>query len=142
MQPTKSTEMMVSDEKSTTFGRQGPSRETIIIIMILAVATIVFIVGIALIAIAAKEKGKKARERQVRRRPPQPHQTKQQNVIIQMKRNEWGLVKSSTKSSQHIINSILMKFMMIQMSPLTESKRNSSPMIQRPLRSKLVRTLP
>ena len=87
MQPTKSTEMMVSDEKSTTLGRQGPSRETIIIIMILAVATIVFIVGIALIAIAAKEKGKKAREHQVRRRPPQPHQTKQQNVIIQLRQN-------------------------------------------------------
>ena len=58
MQQTKSTEMMVSDEKSVTFGRQGPSRERIITIMILAVATIIFIVGIALIAIAAKEKGK------------------------------------------------------------------------------------
>lgn len=50
--------MMVSDEKSVTFGRQGPSKERIITIMILAVATIIFIVGIALIAIAAKEKGK------------------------------------------------------------------------------------
>ncbi|CAH3138466.1 unnamed protein product, partial [Pocillopora meandrina] len=50
--------MMVSDEKSITFGRQGPSRERIITIMILAVATIIFIVGIALIAVAAKEKGK------------------------------------------------------------------------------------
>lgn len=58
MQQTKSTEMMVSDEKSVTFGRQGPSRERIITIMILAVATIIFIVGIALIAVAAKEKGK------------------------------------------------------------------------------------
>ena len=58
MQPTKSTEMMVSDDKSTTFGRQGPSRKRIITIIVLAVATIIFIVGIALIAIAAKEKGK------------------------------------------------------------------------------------
>ena len=58
MQPTKSTEMMVSDEKSATFGRQGPSRERITTITVLAVATIIFIVGIALIAIAAKEKGK------------------------------------------------------------------------------------
>ena len=51
-------EMMISEEKTITFGRQGPSRERIIAIMILAVAMIIFIVGVALIAVAANGEGK------------------------------------------------------------------------------------
>ena len=58
MQPTKSTEMMVSDGKGVTFGRERLSKERIITLVVLAVAMIFLIVGIALIAVAAAGKEK------------------------------------------------------------------------------------
>ena len=60
MQPTKSTEMMVSDGKGITFERERLSKERIITLVVLAVATIFLIVGIALIAVSAAGKEKKA----------------------------------------------------------------------------------